>query len=112
MKSIITTAICLIGGGILASSVYADAGWTDAAAVEELRATGGHYYAVRLEVKKPLSACGDKQWFFQDYEKSGSDKMHLMLLESLKSGLRVRVYLTGRCNLDGYSEFSSVSVLR
>ncbi|MEQ1880297.1 MAG: hypothetical protein ABL878_04925 [Burkholderiales bacterium] len=112
MKLAICIAIFSIGGSVLTQGAYADAGWTEAGAIEELRAIGGHYYAVRLGVKKTPSACGDKQWFFQDYEKSGSDKMYLMLLESLNSGLRVRVYLTGRCNLDGHSEFSSVSILR
>jgi hypothetical protein len=112
MKLPIITAIFAIVGSVLADAAYADAGWTEAGEIEELRATGGHYYAVRLDAKKTPSSCANKQWFYQDYDKSGADKMHLMLLEALKSGLRVRVYVTGLCNLDGYSEFSSASILR
>jgi len=34
-----------------------------------------------------------------------------ILLEGIKSGLRMRVYVTGVCNLSGYSEFSAISVI-
>jgi hypothetical protein len=34
-----------------------------------------------------------------------------ILLEGIKSGIRMRVYVTGVCNLNGYSEFSAVSVI-
>jgi hypothetical protein len=90
----------------------AGSGWTDASQVHELRTSIQHYYTVRLDVKENPSGCRDKQWFFQDYVASGSDKMFLTLLEAIKAGIRVRVYVTGRCNLAGYSEFSSVSVAR
>ncbi len=93
-------------------TVQAESGWTDYVSVDELNPTGLHYYLVRLEVKQNPSGCRDKRWFCQDYNTTGSDKMFLTLLEALKVGMRVRVYVTGRCNLDGYSEFSSVSVIR
>jgi hypothetical protein len=66
---------------------------------------------VRLEVNKNLSDCTDKKWFFQDYKTPESDKMFLMLLEALKTWIRVRVCVTGKCNLNGHSEFSSFSVI-
>ncbi len=93
-------------------TVQAESGWTDYVSVDELNPTGLHYYLVRLEVKQNPSGCKDKKWFFQDYKTPGSDKMFLMLLEALKTGMRVRVYVTGKCNLHGHSEFSSVSVIR
>ena len=93
-------------------TVLAESGWTDYVSVDELIPTGKHYYLVRLEVNQNPSGCQDKRWFFQDYKTTGSNKMFLTLLEALKTGMRVRVYVTGRCNLAGYSEFSSVSVVR
>lgn len=94
-----------------AGTVHAGSGWTDYVSVDELKPTGLHYYLVRLEVNKNPSGCTDKQWFFQDYKIPGSDKMFLILLEALKTGMRVRVYVTGKCNLHGHSEFSSISVI-
>jgi hypothetical protein len=89
-----------------------NAGWTDDAVVSEINPTGLHYYLIRLPVEVNPSDCKDKEWFFQDYAAPGSKQMYATLFESLKSGLRVRVYVTGRCNLDGYSEISSVSASR
>ena len=34
------------------------------------------------------------------------------LLESLSTEVRLRIYVTGVCNLNGYAEFSAVSVIR
>ena len=93
-------------------AVQAGAGWTDYASVAELNPTGLHYYLVRLEVNQNPSGCHNKSWFFQDYKAPGSQKMFWTLLEALKTGMRVRVYVTGKCHLNGYSEFSSVSVVR
>ncbi|MCL7489332.1 MAG: hypothetical protein M8357_14290 [Desulfobulbaceae bacterium] len=103
----------LLGFCILAlpSSVLAEAGWTDYAKIAELVPTSRHYYEVRLAVEKNPSGCRDKSWFYQDYRVKGSDKMFTTLLEGLQSGNRVRLYVTGKCNLDGYSEFSAVGII-
>jgi hypothetical protein len=106
---LITFGVALLCGYTVAS---AESGWTDYAAVAEVQPTGFHYYLVRLPVKKNPSECKDKEWFFQDYGGPGAKEMYATLLESLKSGLRVRVYVTGRCNLDGYAEISSLSAIR
>ena len=90
----------------------ASAGWTDYVNVAELVPTGRHYYEVRLPVKKNPSECKDETWFYRDYSSSGSDKMFDVLFEGVKSGMRVRVYVTGVCNINGYSEISSVSIIR
>jgi len=90
----------------------ASAGWTDYVNVAELVPTGRHYYEVRLPVRKNPSGCRDETWFYRDYSSSGSDKMFDLLFEGVKSGIKVRVYVTGICNLDGYSEISAVSIIR
>ena len=90
----------------------ASAGWTDFVTVEELVPTSRHYYEVKLPVKENPSGCKNKTWFYQNYDSRGSDKMYDTLLEGIKSGYRLRVYVTGICNIHGYSEFSSVSVIR
>jgi hypothetical protein len=90
----------------------AGAGWTDYVVVAELVPTGQRYYEVRLPVKENPSGCKEETWFYRDYSSSGSDKMFEILFEGIKSGVQIRVYVTGVCNLNGYSEISSVSVIR
>ena len=86
-------------------------GWTDYVTVTELIPTDRHYYKFQLPVKTNPSGCSNDEWFYQDYSSNGSDKMFAILLEGLKSKLRLRVYVTGKCNLDGYSEISSISIV-
>ena len=88
----------------------AGSGWTDYVNVTELVPTSKHYYEARLPVSENPSGCKDESWFYQDYASRGADKMFATLLEALRSRLSVRVYVTGRCNLHGYSEISSVGV--
>jgi len=96
---------------LFSQPAHARAGWTDYVNVTELVPTARHYYVVKLPVKVNSSGCSDKTWFYQNYGSRGSDKMFDILLEGIKSGIRIRVYVTGICNLDGYSEFSSISVI-
>ena len=96
---------------IFSQFVRADSGWTDYVTIAELVPTARHYYVVRLPVKENPSGCRNKTWFYQNYGSLGSDKMFQTLLEGIKHGIRLRVYVTGVCNIDGYSEFSSVSVV-
>ncbi len=94
---------------VAASAVRADAGWTDYGRVIELVPTTRHYYEFQLAVKRNQSGCREDDWFYLDYDQTGSDKMFDLLLESVKNTLRLRVYVTGVCNLRGYSEISAVS---
>ena len=96
---------------VLSPPIQAEAGWTDYVTIAELVPTAHHYYKVRLPVKENPSGCKNKTWFYQDYRPNGSDKMFQTILEGLKLKMRVRVYVTGKCNLDGYSEISSVSII-
>lgn len=91
---------------------YAGAGWTDFVKVAELVPTSRHYYEVRLEVRENPSGCREKAWFYQNYESRGSDEMFRTLLEGIKEEIQLRVYVTGVCNINGYSEISAVSVIR
>ena len=108
-KSSIFAAACFT---LFVNSAIAGAGWTDYATVAELIATSRHYYEVRLPVTQNSSGCRKKTWFYQNYDATGADKAFEVLLESMRSSLRLRVYVTGVCNLNGYAEISSVSVVR
>jgi hypothetical protein len=99
-----------VGSLFLSHIVLAESGWTDFVNTAELVPTSRHYYEVRLQVKENPSGCNEKSWFYQDYDSPGSDKMYKTLLEGIKSGIRLRVYVTGKCNLNGYSEISAVSI--
>ena len=108
---IVATATCLLAGiTSFPPDVGADADWSDYARVEELVPTGRHYYEFRLGAENNPSGCREAQWFYQNYDAPGAEKMFDLLLESLKSNLSVRVYVTGVCNLNGYAEISSVSI--
>jgi hypothetical protein len=108
LAAIVIALNCLL----FAHFAHAAAGWTDYVSVAELVPTGRRYFEVRLPVKENPSGCKDKVWFYRDYSSSGSEKMFEVLFESIKSGVQVRVYVTGVCNINGYSEISSVSVIR
>lgn len=96
---------------LLPSPVRAEAGWTDYAPIAELVSTARHYYELRLPVKKNPGGCKESNWFYQDYGLNASDKMFATLLEGLQSRKRVRVYVTGKCNVNGYAEFTAVSII-
>jgi len=109
------SALSIIAGCLAISAsatVDAASGWTDYAQVTEITPTNRHYYTVRLSVKDSPSGCKDETGFFQDYGDRGAEQMFFTLLEALKSRLKGRVYVTGRCNLEGYSEISSVGITR
>ena len=93
-------------------TAIAESGWTDYVNVTELVPTSRHYYEFKLPVTENPSGCKNNNLFYQDYTSNGADAMFTTLLEALKSRLNVRVYVTGRCNLSGYSEISSVSIVR
>ena len=99
---------CICAPGAL----QAEAGWTDYVSAAELIPTSKHYYELRLPVSDNPSGCREKNWFYQNYDAFGSDKMFEVLLESIKSRIPVRVYVTGNCNINGYAEFSSVGIAR
>ena len=92
-------------------TAFAGAGWTGFAPVAELTPTTHHRYLARIKVSDNPSGCRDEQFFYQDYAAPGSRHMFRTLLAAVESGKNVRVYVTGKCDLDGYSEISSVSIV-
>ena len=92
-------------------TAFAGAGWTGFAPVAELTPTTHHRYLARIKVSDNPSGCRDEQFFYQDYAAPGSGHMFRTLLAAVESGKNVRVYVTGKCDLDGYSEISSVSIV-
>lgn len=99
-------------GIICANAAYARAGWTDFVKVAELVPTSRHYYEVRLPVKNNPSGCSEDNWFYLNYDAPGSEQMFKVFLEAIQSEIRLRVYVSGVCNINGYAEISSISVVR
>jgi hypothetical protein len=99
-----------IGLVAAAPAAWAEAGWTDAALVTELTPTIHHRYEVTIAVQQNPSGCREKQVFYQDYSAKGAEQMYLTLLEAVGSGKRVRVFVTGLCGVDGFSQISAVGI--
>ena len=111
MKTTFRFLACLGALLCILTTAFADSGWTDYSPVAELTPTSQGRFLVELRVSKNPSQCTNKEIFYRDYAATGSEQMFRVLLEALASGKRVRVYVTGRCELNGYSEISSVSIV-
>jgi hypothetical protein len=92
------------------TGVWASAGWTSYGRVLELQPTTAGRFLVRLDVGSNPSGCRNENWFYRDYTGSGAEFMFHALLGAATSNLAARVYVTGRCDLNGYSEISSASI--
>lgn len=103
----------LLPAALLLSStaIAGSSGWTGYTTVAELTPTSHQRYTVRLNLSDNPSNCSNKDTFFQDYDAPGAEQMFHTLLEAVASGKRVRIFATGRCELNGYGELSSVSIL-
>jgi hypothetical protein len=106
LQRLLSTALLLPSIAIAGGS-----GWTAYTTVAELTPTSHQRYTVRLNLSDNPSDCGSKDTFYQDYAASGAEQMFRTLLEAVASGKRVRIFVTGRCELNGYGEISSVSIL-
>jgi hypothetical protein len=95
----------------LSTMAFAVSGWTDYALVSELIPGTQYRYLVKLQVTENPSGCKNKDTFYQDYSATGSEHMFRVLLEAVSSGKNVRVYVTGKCELSGYAEISSVGIV-
>ena len=108
MKRWISMTIGLFAA-MLAASAQAGAGWTDYVTVIELVPTGRHYYEIELQGSKNPSGCREEYRYYLNYDAPGAELMFDLFVDSIQSKLRLRVYVTGVCNLNGYAEISSVS---
>ena len=106
----ICMALCFTYLTLLSTEVLAGAGWTGYGRLVELQSTVTKGFLVKINVKSNSSDCKNNQWFYSGYADTGSDYMFRALLKATSSGTNVRVYVTGVCNLDGYSEISAVSI--
>lgn len=111
MSKKLSTMIAILGI-VCANTAQARAGWTDYVQVAELIPTSRHYYEVRLPVKDNPSGCSEENWFYLNYDTQGSEQMFTVLLEAIQSEIRLRVYVSGVCNINGYSEISSINLTR
>ena len=103
--------LCFTYLTLLSTEVLADAGWTGYGRLVELQPTTAERFLVKINVKSNRSDCKNKQWFYSGYNNTGSNYMFRALLEATSSKTNVRVYVTGACDLDGYSEISAVSIV-
>lgn len=104
-------ALALIAAaGLWPADGRAAAGWTGPARIVELQVNYLGRILVRLDVESNPTDCKDKEWFYRD-QIVGADLMYRMLLEAAVAGRPVRVYVTGLCDINRYSEISKVSLL-
>ncbi|MBZ0071988.1 MAG: hypothetical protein K8I04_09720 [Gammaproteobacteria bacterium] len=109
MKSVWITLLLSLGAVVTAQAGVA--GWTDAANVKALEANEAGRFTAKLAVEKNTSGCRNADWFYGDYGRPGSELMYRTLLEASLAGLKVQLYVTGACDLKGYSGISSVRIL-
>lgn len=95
---------------LMSFSCLASSGWTTYGKVIELVPTIHHRFKVNIDIKGNKSNCKEEQWFYQDYDISGAREMYLALLEAVSSNKLVRVYVTGRCNINEFSEISELGI--
>lgn len=88
-----------------------EAGWTQPAAIKTLEAGQQGRFILRLNLSKSASGCRSVDGFYADYGRDGSELMYKTALDALQNQLRVQVYVTGGCDLDGNSAISSVRIL-
>ena len=105
---LLISMVCLALAG---SEGWAGAGWTAYGTVAELTPTVQGRFIVRLDVAGNTSDCSSKDSFYRDYGRPGAELMFRTLLDAVTAGKRVRVYVTGACDLNGYSEITSVSLI-
>lgn len=88
-----------------------EAGWTDPTTIKSLEASQHGSFILRLNLSKSASGCRSVDGFYADYGRDGSGLMYATALEALRNQLKIQVYVTGGCDLNGYSAISSVRIL-
>lgn len=99
-------------GVVLATQVWAgEAGWSQPATIKSLEASQQGRFILRLHLGKSVSGCRSADGFYADYGRDGSELMYETALEAMRNQFKIQVYVTGGCDLDGYSAISSVRIL-
>jgi hypothetical protein len=107
VSALIVAALIVLGSGSPPAS--AAAGWTSYGRIEELSTDYVGRILIRMEVEENPSDCKDKTWFYRDLI-TGSEFMFRLLLEAASRDTPVRLYVTGLCDLNRYSEISKVRI--
>ncbi len=100
------------GVALWPAAAPAGAGWTGTGVVLELRATVHGRFLVRIDVPDNPSGCRNEEWFYRDLGAPGARQIFDVLRDALAGASPARVYVTGRCDLEGFSEISAASVGR
>ncbi len=95
---------------VYSMSAHAESGWTDFGKVIEMIPDSDFRYRVNINVKENPSGCRINDWFYQDYLSNGSDQMYTAILEALINERAIKVYVSGKCGIKGYSEITAVSI--
>jgi hypothetical protein len=111
MKRRLRRYACFAALLFIPMSAFAVSGWTDYVSIAELIPTNSGRFLVKLNNSKNPSGCKNESMFYQDYSASGSEQMFRVILEAVASGKMIRVYVTGKCEINGYSEISSVGIV-
>lgn len=104
--------LLLVAGALGLGTGYArgEAGWTGYGAVQELTPTTRQRFLVTVAVGDNPSGCRSGNTFYQDFALTGAQQLFDTLLQALVHGKSVRLYVTGRCELNGYAEITSVTI--
>ncbi len=96
----------------LPAKSLASSGWSESSSIAEVNPTARHYYQFRLSDIESPAGCKQADGFYQDYKDRGAEQMYSALLEALSGNLKVKVFVTGGCNLKGFAEVSSIIISR
>lgn len=99
-------------GLLLPMQAVAEAGWTQPGLVVELTPTRHKHFSFRLDIEDNPSGCRQPDRFYMDYAAAGAEFVYYTLLQASLQGKPIRAYVTGRCELKGYAEIASVTLLR
>lgn len=103
--------VVLAAFAVTTPALAGEAGWSEYTTVAELTPTDQQRYEFKLNLSKNPAGCKSSDTFYQDYDSVGSDRMYNLLLQAVTNGKKVRVHVTGRCELNGYAEISVVSIV-
>lgn len=104
---ILAAAIMLLGSS---SSAYSEAEWTNSGYIQEVQATTSGVLVVRGKMGGNPSGCKDGDSYYADYSTKGTEKIFSLLLQSIAARNRVKLFVTGRCDLNGMSEISAAAI--
>jgi hypothetical protein len=95
---------------LIATTAAAKSGWTESGYLDEIEATGLGKFIVRGTLADNPSGCRNETGYYLDYSTNGAEQIYSLLLQSIATGNRVKLHVTGSCELNGLSEINSASI--